>query len=240
MNIIDKIKKLLALGSNNTSEEEMAAAMAKAAELAIKNGLDIEAIKADNNDDDVLDDFYVGKCVSRVSAADMELWERLAKVFGAKCLLTTYKLIDGRRRQELHVVAPKGVKETLLYLGRYLQREAQRRYLGDKRELEFYCMDKTEKSIRKAFLWGFAVKITARVRQLFSVQCPDCKALVLICSERVNRKVNEMSGGAIKELGDPGIGMASLAGMIAADETEIRRPLAEARGESGNVMQVNQ
>ncbi len=101
-------------------------------------------------------------------------------------------------------------------------------------------MDKTEKSIRKAFLWGFAVKITARVRQLFSVQCPDCKALVLICSERVNRKVNEMSGGAIKELGDPGIGMASLAGMIAADETEIRRPLAEARGESGNVMQVNQ
>ena len=47
MDIIDKIKKLIALGTNNTNEKEMALALAKAADMAIKNNLDINQIKAE-------------------------------------------------------------------------------------------------------------------------------------------------------------------------------------------------
>ena len=229
MNIIDKIRKLLKLGSNNTSEEEMAAAMAKAAELAVKNGLDIESIQADD-DQGGLDDFNVGKLAARMPPAEMVLWNGLAGIFGAKCMITTYHILDGRKRQQLHVIAPKGIKETLLYLGQYLQREMRRKYLEEKRKLEWYCCGQSAERIRKAFMWGFADRITYKVSQIFQSQSPECHALVLQCSEKVLRKVEELSEGRKpKEVGDPGRGVAVAVGMWKADETDIRRPLGEAK-----------
>lgn len=232
MNIIDKIRKLLKLGSNNTSEEEMAAAMAKAAELAMKNGLDIESIQADD-DQDGLDDFDVGKLAARMPPSEMVLWNGLASVFGAKCMITTYYIHDGRKRQRLHVIAPKGIKETLLYLGQYLQREMRRKYLEEKRMMEMYCVGQSTERIRKAFMWGFADRITYKVHQIFQAQSPECHALVLQCSRKVLKKVDELSEGRKpKEVGDPGRGVAVAVGMWKADETDVRRPLGKAKNDA--------
>ena len=104
MDIVEKIKKLIALGTNNTNESEMAAALAKAAELALRNNLDIEQIKAESEGqgDDVgmfpVDD----KPSASLSGAKRILWTNLADIFGSEVVIRTSSFLDLNWQNQIH------------------------------------------------------------------------------------------------------------------------------------------
>ena len=120
--IIKKIKKLIALGTNNTNENEVAAALAKAAELALRNNLDLERINKSEEADDEIGKYQVkDEPSASIPGSTRLLWARLAEIFGCTAILGR-GLYNGKQSFVLSIVAPRGLRETIIYLSTLLER----------------------------------------------------------------------------------------------------------------------
>lgn len=194
MDIVEKIKKLIALGTNNTNESEMAAALAKAAELALRNNLDIEQIKNESEDsgDDVgmfpVDD----KPAASLSGAKRILWTNLADIFGSEVVIRTTRC-GSRKRFEVLIVAPKGLRETIIYLGTYLERMMLDKWKRDKGFILSMPSGLSDDTRRERYMRGFAVGVCQKTRRIFSSQVPDAEALVLSHREKVLNFANAVA-----------------------------------------------
>ncbi len=234
MNVIETIKKLLALGSNNTNEAEMAAALAKAANLAMKNNLDIHEIMSDGNDDNGIGEFavYDEHGVAAIPAFDRLLWAGLAEVFGG-CTIHSkrYHTFNGitRIRMHIEIIAPKGIKDTILYLGTYLHRQGELSWRENKKKIiEYSGWLHTDATLRDHFLREFAFRIIAKVKKIFTTDYPDTQALVLATKSKTDDYVQSITGGRttapLKPQGDR-YRYARICGALAAENTSIHKAL---------------
>ena len=234
MDIVEKIKKLIALGTNNTSESEMAAALAKAAELALRNNLDIEQIKAESEGqgDDVgmfpVDD----KPSASLSGAKRILWTNLADIFGSEVVIRTTRY-GSRKRFEILIIAPKGLRETIIYLGTYLERTMWDKWKRDKGFILSMASGLSDDTRRERYMRGFAVGVCQKTRWIFSSQVPDAEALVLSHREKVQQFTNAVAPRKSRKIKMPDFSGMSwgefdnshIAGRAAGLNTDIHKAL---------------
>lgn len=201
MDIIDKIKKLIALGTNNTNENEMAMALAKAADMAIKNNLDINQIRAEcEGSENNIECFAVSdKWTASISGYQRVLWSGLAGVFGCKAVITT-NIWGQSKRVMIRIIAPIGLKETILYLGVYLHRCALESWKKQKSYILSMPSHFSDKKRRERYLRAFSAAVVDRVDKIFKDRYQESYALVLSCGEKVKKYAASIVNGRARKL----------------------------------------
>jgi len=92
--LISKLKKLLALAGNNSSQQEAEAAMSKAQALAIENGIDLALIGSNEQEDSVVrEDVEFGK---RLPTVNNYVTNVLTKFFNVR-IITSGSRYGGRK-----------------------------------------------------------------------------------------------------------------------------------------------
>lgn len=230
MNIIDKIKKLLALGTNNTNESEMAAALAKAAEIALKNNLDIDKIKGEcEGSNDGIGCFPIDEAPRGIVPGSTRiLWARLTHIFGASAIMHTFRDECGRRKRfRLSIIAPMGLKETILYLGHYLERAMQDGWIEDKSFILSMPSYLSEKTRRERYRRAFVVAVCQRCEDMFQMQqFNDCRSLVLSVRDKVEKYVKNVAPTQTRPCFVHDMDASALVGRHRGEGTDIRLALS--------------
>ncbi|MBQ7652463.1 MAG: DUF2786 domain-containing protein, partial [Victivallales bacterium] len=191
--IIQKIKKLIALGTNNTNENEVAAALAKAAELALRNNLDLECINKSEGADNEIGKYQVkDEHSASIPGSTRLLWARLAGIFGCTAILER-GLYNGKQSFVLSIVAPRGLRETIIYLGTYLERTMKNNWNQHRKDAMSWSSGFSLATRRERYMRGFAEGVTNKARIIFHSQNPDAGTLVLAHKEKVLDLTNEIA-----------------------------------------------
>lgn len=206
MDIIDKIKKLIALGTNNTNEKEMALALAKAADMAIKNNLDINQIKAEcDGSENNIERFAANdKWTADVSGYQRILWTGLAGIFGCKAIIVT-RLLEKQKRVQIQIIAPCGLKETILYLGVYLGRCALESWKKEKQYILSMPSHFNDTWRKERYLRAFSAAVVEKTERIFKDRYQESYAMVVSCGEKVTKYVESVVNGKRRKL-SPGKG----------------------------------
>ena len=231
--ILDKIKKLLAL-SRSANEHEAAAALAAAIKLARRNDIDLEKIRGTEFMEEIDgEDAFVK---SRLERWEITLYFHLAQYFGCR-ILHGNKVIDIPLHSTLHeriiIYGCASDRETVIYLATYLRRQLLALWQKNKKSLlealRYLPHHHTEYAIRRDYLRGAVSSVLNSAKEIFD-RDPEGdagNALILKKGYAVDRWIAEkINPGQMRgRLSDPGI--VGQIGRRDGKDIDIRRPLDE-------------
>lgn len=176
--VIDKIQKLLALGSNNGNEAEANSAMRKAAEIAEANNLSLSDVSPKGEVSNINKQGLV------MGDKSSSMWTyQLANVIGRTC--DTFPIVD-KMKGQIIFVGTKGDLDMALWYFNLIR-------------IRTLMSSKQFKSVkeRNSFGVGVVSKISDRLREMYSkvqeeIRTETTKALVLVKKEEVEKAVHSM------------------------------------------------
>lgn len=231
--ILDKIKKLLAL-THSANEHEAAAALAAAIKLARRNDLDLEKIRGTEFMEEIDgEDAFVK---SRLERWEVTLYFHLAQYFGCR-ILCGNKVVDIPLHLTPHdcIIIYGGARdrETVIYLATFLRRQLLALWQKNKKRvceaLRRLSYRQTEYAIRRDYLRGAVSSVLRSAKEVFDrdPECDTGNALIIKKGYAVDRWIAEkIKPGQMRgRMSPPGI--AGEIGCRDGKDIDIRRPLDE-------------
>lgn len=175
-NIIEKIKKLLAL-SHSSNEHEAASAMAQAIKMARKHNIDIEQVKGTEFDDKIDEQDAIYK--AQLSQWEKCLFDGIAREFGCRILLG-YKVNDEtyKIKRRIIMVGKEQDREMAIYLSTYLHRTVKKLYKAKKEELnhKYENAFTSQHRIREDYCYGAVYSILKTAKEMFRKTAENTEA----------------------------------------------------------------
>lgn len=181
-NIKNRIKKLLALGSENENENEARAAMKKAATLAAEHGMSISDIDTETGEVSNVNDTSLQFSHKRNKAWESILASTIARCFDLEVVIQTNKYISSRW---VFFGTPSDLDMGLWYfkyIRLYALRSAKTKFAK--------IMDQV------AYCTGLSTTVTTRISSMFyeekvKMESVSTKALVVVKKDEIVKKVKE-------------------------------------------------
>ena len=178
--IVDKIRKLLALGSNNPESNEAGAALKKAAELAEMYGLSLADVDKTSGETKIERMTLATVNMRRYGMWMSPLAGKIAKIFDCHVVISAdggdYTFVGTPTDMQLAIWYFKLIRLKIIRQGK--------------------SKFKTIKE-QKTYGWGAVLTVTERLEEMFvktqeNIRTADTKALVVVKNDTVVKKFHEM------------------------------------------------
>ena len=173
--IIEKIKKIMALASNNPNEQEAIAAALKAQKLMAEYHIEENELGEEVNEKNI--DKIICSVGGKSQKWKISLGIMLAKNFRCKCYLMGSEVVFYGFDDDIKICSE--VYHSLYKIGVKL---------SDKKKREYREMYGTAKGVRNTFCSGFVAGIRSELEK-------QCTALMIVVPKEVEDKYKEMTAG---------------------------------------------
>lgn len=230
-NILEKIKKLLAL-SHSDNEHEAARALAYAMKLARKYDIDLDAVKGTEFTEKIEEEDALVK--AGLSRWEIFLFQGIAEEFGCR-LLTGLKFTpEHKEKKRIIVVGQKKDRAIVIYLATYLRRCVKDIYKKNKSRLEYEAMLKgvTNYKVKQDYCYGAVISVLKSASELFKQEADTAEneastALIQKKCYAVDKYIDDLNIRTARS-SSYRPGFAILNGVADGKEISINRPLENA------------
>ena len=228
-NIIEKIKKLLAL-SHSSNEHEAASALAQAMKMARKHDIDLEQVKGTEFDEKIDEEDAIYK--AQFSKWERYLFDGIAREFGCRILLGSKVDYDTHKiKRRIIMVGKKQDRQMAVYLAMYLHRTVKKLYKAKKEELNYIYGNAftSQHRIREDYCYGCVYSILKTATEMFRKAADNTEAgngLIIKKGYAVDRYIDEMGIKDAKTRSTKNCA-AIFQGVIDGKDVSINRPLEQ-------------
>lgn len=178
--VLNKIKNLLDLASNNPNENEAMAAALKAQELMAKYDIDSSAVNSDNSENELYKARYTNS-----SKHEMKKWKEVLASIIAKNFCCKVYFITGDGKDVVFYGYKKDAK-IAVEVFKFLYET------GNKLAVKYYNKCKKEGKQTKGIMNTYLIGFCDGIKEVLDKQCT---ALMIVVPKEVEESFEEMSSG---------------------------------------------
>lgn len=210
--MIDKIRKLLALSSNNSNEEEAASALSKARKMMIEHGVSDDMLLAPKEKGIEYGSVHPTKSFERVTAS------------AASKLMGTRDVWYARQKATGFMGRPENIVATEI-LWSWINEQVETFY---KMSLPKGMSQAERAQYRKSFKWACAVRINSRAIQIVKTDSVKAQSFALVLVDEIDLKIKDDGLVIAKEMKQTiRHAAAAAAGRAAGDQVKLNREITQ-------------